>query len=303
MTKNRIAIFPARGVGDALLFAILASNAAKSGAQVTLYHRAADDLKPLFGDTFSIERDVAEKDVEDLLSSYTTVFFQNDHSSFAYKLHSLRKDEVGDIRFILPKPSPLYKNQDIQLNSQKTMVENLCDTSFQLFGRTGISNGSPWFHTWHGQTSRLVYIHPFSGNVKKNWALPRYIDLAKRLEKKGFSPVFLCQHSERDKLSTPFSQVLCSSLLELATLLQNAHAFIGNDSGPGHLASLIGVPTVTVGGNTHLLKLWRPGWGSNILVTPRLPLPNFKGIGLTIRDHYWQYFVSPRRIVKAVLSI
>src|SRR5262249_36536277 len=35
---------------------------------------------------------------------------------------------------------------------------------------------------------------------------------------------------------------------ELVSLLQSAGAFIGNDSGPGHLAALIGVPTFTLFG-------------------------------------------------------
>jgi len=303
MTKNRIAIIPAKGVGDALLFSILANNAKKSGARVTIFHRFADELRPILNEEFSVLPELPERELEGTLSEFTVTYFQNDHSALAYKLHSLRKNELGDIRFILPKPSPLYKNQDIELNPLKTMVENLCDASFQLFGRTGISNGSPLFQTWNGQSSRLVYLHPFSGSPLKNWTLARYIELAKRLEKKGFSPVFLCKEEDAEKLQTPFSHVICGSLQELASLLRNAHAFVGNDSGPGHLASLIGVPTITVGGNSHQLKLWKPGWAKNILCTPHLPLPNFKGIGLTVRDHYWQYFVSVQRIVQAVGSL
>lgn len=303
MTKSKIALIPAKGVGDALLFSILANNAKKSGSDVTIFHRFSEELSPILNEEFTLRPEIPERELEDTLAGFTTTFFQNDHSALAYTLHSLRKNEYADIRFILPKPSPLYKKQDIELNPLKTMVENLCDASFQLFGRTGISNGSELFHTWNGQSSRLVYIHPYSGNPVKNWSLSRFVDVAKKLEKKGFSPVFLCKEDEAEKLQTPFSHVLCSSLQELASIVQNAHAFIGNDSGPGHLASLIGVPTVTIGGNSHLLRLWKPGWGKNIVCAPRFPLPNFKGIGLTLRDHYWQYFVSIQRIVEAVASL
>lgn len=301
--KSKVALIPAKGMGDALLFTILGHNAHQVKMGVTVFHRMHEQLKALFPPHFDFQPPIEEKELEDTLSTFSTTYFQNDHSSFAYHLHSCRKRGDLDIRYILPKPSALYRPMDVELDPHLTMVENLQHASLHLFGKNARSNGSYLYNTWNGQASTLVYIHPFSGNTKKNYTPARYIDVATRLEKKGLHPVFIIGPEEADFPETPYSTVIPQSLSELASLLQSARGFIGNDSGPGHLASLIGTPTVTIGGNPYQLRLWRPGWNPNITCSPRIPLPNFKGIGLTLRDNYWQYFVQAKRIVKAFESL
>jgi ADP-heptose:LPS heptosyltransferase len=46
-------------------------------------------------------------------------------------------------------------------------------------------------------------------------------------------------------------------LLDLLDELASASAFVGNDSGPGHLAGIIGVPTVSIFGASDPVR-WRP---------------------------------------------
>jgi heptosyltransferase-2 len=41
------------------------------------------------------------------------------------------------------------------------------------------------------------------------------------------------------------------SLTELCALLEPAAMFVGNDSGPGHLAAVSGIPTFTIFGNQN----------------------------------------------------
>ena len=47
------------------------------------------------------------------------------------------------------------------------------------------------------------------------------------------------------------------SLVQLITLLQHAKLYIGNDSGPMHLASASGVPLLALFGPTELVR-WHP---------------------------------------------
>jgi ADP-heptose:LPS heptosyltransferase len=47
------------------------------------------------------------------------------------------------------------------------------------------------------------------------------------------------------------------SLLELAAILRRSHLFIGNDSGPGHIAAAVHCPTLTLFGSTYP-QIWRP---------------------------------------------
>jgi heptosyltransferase III len=48
-----------------------------------------------------------------------------------------------------------------------------------------------------------------------------------------------------------------ATLLELAEALTGASAFVGNDSGPGHLAGVLGLPTVCLFGPTDPGR-WKP---------------------------------------------
>ena len=58
---------------------------------------------------------------------------------------------------------------------------------------------------------------------------------------------------------TPFSRypTLQSSLSELKSLLASAALFIGNDSGPAHMAAAFGVPSVVVFGPSDP-AIWGP---------------------------------------------
>ena len=60
----------------------------------------------------------------------------------------------------------------------------------------------------------------------------------------------------------------CATYLDLLNEISTAAMFIGNDSGPGHLAGIIGVPTVVLFGPTDPAQ-WRPlGPRGNVLSAP-----------------------------------
>lgn len=84
---------------------------------------------------------------------------------------------------------------------------------------------------------------------------------------------------------------------ELAAYLYESHFLIGNESGTGHLASNLGIPTLIVAGCPKQMILWRPGFLLGQVITPPSYIPNFKF--LRLREKKWQTFISPRRILKA----
>ncbi len=84
------------------------------------------------------------------------------------------------------------------------------------------------------RTGRHIVIHTGAGQAVREWPRDRFEALAGRLHSAGWQ-VTLLDNSLRD---------LDALLDQLAT----ADRFIGNDSGPGHLAALLGVPTFTVFG-------------------------------------------------------
>jgi hypothetical protein len=144
-----------------------------------------------------------------------------------------------------------------------------------------------------------VIIHPTSSRPGKNWPAEKFIAVSQALENQGYEPVFILTSEEKkqwDKISAPEFP----SLDALATFIAESGGMIGNDSGIGHLASCLQLPTVTVCRSRQASRFWRPAWGKSTVVTPSLWIPNMKG--LRVRDRYWKEAISVRRVLKSFLQ-
>lgn len=99
--------------------------------------------------------------------------------------------------------------------------------------------------------SDLVVIHTGAGNEVRVWPLDRYRNLVAKLRREKYKVAVLCDVPQQAWwLSAGEKTVIApQSIKELDTSLCLAGAFIGNDSGPGHLAALSGIPTFTLFGS------------------------------------------------------
>ncbi|PWU13596.1 MAG: hypothetical protein C5B50_18895 [Verrucomicrobia bacterium] len=95
-----------------------------------------------------------------------------------------------------------------------------------------------------------VLIHSGAGQPVRVWPLERYKGLIAFLRRQKFTVQVACDPEQRDWwLQAGESSVATPrTVRELLGLLDKARAFIGNDSGPAHLAGLSGVPTFTIFG-------------------------------------------------------
>jgi heptosyltransferase-2 len=113
----------------------------------------------------------------------------------------------------------------------------------------------------HRLAAPLVLIHPGSGGRRKCWPLARFLELARRLGRQGLAVLLVHGPAEPDlgaQLRGAPHLALCPpGLLELAGLLESAALFVGNDSGPGHLAAALGTPALSLFGPTDP-RVWRP---------------------------------------------
>ncbi len=112
----------------------------------------------------------------------------------------------------------------------------------------------------HGLASPLIAIHPGSGGRDKRWPLTSYFELAHRLATRGAGVMAVCGPVERDVVDELPAHLPClvpRDLRSLAALLHAADLFIGNDSGPGHIAAAVGTPTLTLFGPTDA-ETWAP---------------------------------------------
>ena len=94
-------------------------------------------------------------------------------------------------------------------------------------------------------------IHPFAGSPKKRWPLERFQELGRWLA--GRMPVEWCT-GPQDELS---GARRFEDLYELACWLAGARIYIGNDSGPTHLAAAVGTPVVALFGPSDP-AVWAP---------------------------------------------
>jgi ADP-heptose:LPS heptosyltransferase len=113
---------------------------------------------------------------------------------------------------------------------------------------------------WKGTGTTVV--HPGSGSRDKCWPAAKWIELLAGLT----TPVrVVLGEVERERFAATDLNALeqvaevrwPATYLDLLAELATASAFIGNDSGPGHLAGIIGVPTVSLFGPTDP-DVWRP---------------------------------------------
>lgn len=95
-----------------------------------------------------------------------------------------------------------------------------------------------------------LLVHSGAGQAVRVWPLERYRRLTEYARRRGWQTVVVCDpdqrqwwldHGERD-IRTP------TTVESLLQLIDGAAAFVGNDSGPGHLAAFCGVPTFTLFG-------------------------------------------------------
>lgn len=94
-------------------------------------------------------------------------------------------------------------------------------------------------------------LHPFASAPDKTW--PSFADLAARLP---LPPVFI--GGPHDDF-TPYSRWRCERLplAESMSLIGGASLFVGNDSGPAHIAAAYGVPVVALFGPSDE-TVWAP---------------------------------------------
>ena len=104
-----------------------------------------------------------------------------------------------------------------------------------------------------------IVVHSGAARAFCIWPLEHFQKLIAKLRSCNYSVRVLCdgsQHSEWIRLGEQ-SVLAPSTVRELMPLLDDAGVFMGNDSGPGHLAALCGVPTFTFFG-PHFPEGWAP---------------------------------------------
>lgn len=115
------------------------------------------------------------------------------------------------------------------------------------------------FGPWGGRDSATVLLFPGAGHRLKAWPAIQFLELARALADQGLRPLFVLGPAEVERGfdTQAWPWVAPRDIPELLALLRQARAVVGNDSGPMHLAGMLGTPGVVLFGPTSR-RQWAP---------------------------------------------
>ncbi|QMV19291.1 glycosyl transferase [Granulicella sp. 5B5] len=127
-----------------------------------------------------------------------------------------------------------------------------------------------WAEHWAEEligNSSVCVLTPRAGWVTKQWPVERFGELAQRLRAMGYRCV-VNKPNKDDELaeavvaaSDGAAEPVVCNVAGLIALVRRAKLLVGGDSGPMHLAAMLGVPVVALFGPTNPLRNgpWGPG--------------------------------------------
>ncbi len=112
----------------------------------------------------------------------------------------------------------------------------------------------------------IACLHPSATKDYKQWSIEKFAQLADRLVDAGWQVVVVgAGGGEAGRVESLIGATKANiinahdqlSIVQLVQLLQRSNVYIGNDSGPMHVAATCGIPVLALFGPTELIR-WRP---------------------------------------------
>jgi len=159
---------------------------------------------------------------------------------------------------------------DETLNGEVSVSPGTRDKVEALLG------GNPFF-----QSDFIIGIHVGSGDSNRKWPLEHFADLCLLIHETTPANILLLGSAEEELDNQTIigavkekdrirSVAGIFSLIEFFHLVKNCDYFIGNNSGPAHIAGLQGVSTLVIFGSRHPSPEWAPV-GNSLVVERRAP--------------------------------
>ncbi|NGX45766.1 MAG: hypothetical protein K940chlam2_00946 [Chlamydiae bacterium] len=295
----KCAIFSCMGLGDGLIIQTLAHNLQKGGHAVTIYHPFLEALQEWFpGRPFQkFPTSLPECD------RHFIIYERSDHMKALMEEAIQKYPEKTTILNAIATPRSDYPYwEQGRFDGREPFAVNLAHFCRDILKIEGAGHGNGIAvpaGVERGKYLKRVVIHPTSSRAGKNWSKKKFIQLAQQLRKAEYDPVFILTSQEKEdwpEVNAP----QFASLDAVARFVAESGAMVGNDSGIGHLASCLGVPTLTICRNQMAADFWRPAWAPGSVIVPPKWIPNLKG--MRWRDQKWQAFVPVSRVLRAFLA-
>ena len=297
------AVFLHNGLGDGVNCLVLSNNLHLNGWKVDTYNNTLGGMQS-WVPHLSIRSYPPISEISKILSSYEWFFVaHNDTDEFVLKLVEEGKRRFPDrLKVIYLYPSKYIVNEpyyaDCLTDPTLPIAANMrlfCEKILHLPKMTSSNGFIPPTELVHRKFAKRVIVHPTSARETRNWPREKFVKLALHLKEEGFDIHFIPGgEKERDSWSyiadLGFKLSVFPSLDSLARFIYESGYLIGNDSGPGHLASALGIPVLTFCRRRTWANMWAPSFLKGVVLTPSSLIPNISGFRL--RDRYWKKFIS-----------
>jgi len=287
---RRVALLLSSALGDSLVFCVIAHNLQRQGALVSVFGDQALLLKAWLPDVdvFATPERAA---LPALLADFDLVVQLHTDRPFADAAQC--------------HPNVLILSHVPNAASSESMAARLADVcrSEWSIDDAVCSNGlrAPAGLVSRRHVNRVV-IHPTASTADKCWLPSRFIRLGKALRQAGFEPQFVLAPHERADWAVVEREGMAmptfGSLSDVAAWIYESGWFIGNDSGIGHLASNLQIPTLSLFMRRGIARTWRPGFGPGKVLVGGAYIPTGR-----LKERYWKYALSVSAVMKAFAQL
>jgi ADP-heptose:LPS heptosyltransferase len=290
MLRRNVLIFHAGALGDFVLTwplvmalgrlhpqsrIIVVTHASKGALAELALHVESHDVEQGWHGLFTDDATLPERPALMLEGAHAIYTFSGGEAAF------LKRAPHAQLVSLQPRPPEGYAKHASQflleqlapLPAAKSAVEQM----LRSVNLRGIGTG----RSHDGD----VIVHPGSGARAKCWPTERFVKVIDKLKRKKKEARVLIGEVEQERFTAEQVAALekaaggavhrPATYVELFNELRTASLFIGNDSGPSHLAGVMGLPTVTLFGPTDP-ALWKP-MGPRVRVLHR---PTLEGISV-----------------------
>jgi heptosyltransferase-3 len=281
-----VAFIMSPALGDTLNLLIVAHNLSLAGWRVDVFGDHAHALAEWFPH-LRIAPALAPNDARGVLVNFPYVIQMHQDRPLA---------QLGDWH-----PGFIDLHEVEYAKNPHCMAQRFADFAAARFGLYGtvISNGMrpPAGLGFRKHASRVA-IHPEASTPDKRWLPERFLELSRRLQASCLQVEFVVEARERarwEKLPGELPPLRSfSSSARLAEWLYESGWFIGNDSGVGHLASSLGIPTLTLFRRRGVAQRWRPGFTTGEIVLPSWWVPT-----AALKERWWRESITVTRVMNA----
>lgn len=137
-------------------------------------------------------------------------------------------------------------------------AEHLASAMFYLGAGEGEIPRAKLFGERAWADAPYAVLHPMASSAEKTWPAEGFLTVAARLrEAWRLEPVFIAGAGEDLPAFGGYRTVVGAPLGEIKSLLAGAAVFVGNDSGPAHMAAAFQVPSLVIFGDSDA-EVWAP---------------------------------------------